>query len=162
MAKSLEHYVGVLEARGYTYGFEYLPHDAMAHSMGTGRSIFETLSRRTDRHPRIVRKLSVPDGINAARVTLASAWFDADRCRDGLEALRAYRVDFDERTKAFSDRPRHDWSSHSADSFRYLSIAWREADPEKPKEPVRRDSWDLAFERAERDGYGGGTSWRTA
>ena len=109
-----------------------------------------------------MRRLSVADGINAARVTLASTWFDADRCHEGLEALRAYRVDYDERTKAFSDRPRHDWTSHSADSFRYLSVAWREMRPEKPEKPARRDSWDIAFERAARDGYGEANSWRTA
>jgi len=31
-----------------------------------------------------------------------------------------------------------------------MATAWREMQPEKPKEPVRRDSWDLAFERASR------------
>ena len=127
--------------------------------MGTGRSRFETLKALTGRHPRIVRNLSVADGINAARVTLASAWFDAERCRAGLEALRAYRTDYDQRAKVFHDRPRHDWASHSADSFRYLALAWREMQPEKPK-PPERDSWDLAFERAlRRDSY---SSWRTA
>ena len=62
--------------------------------------------------------------------------------------LRAYRADYDERTKVFHNRPRHDFSSHGADAFRYLSMAWREMQPEKPPEPPKRDSWDMAFERA--------------
>ena len=73
--------------------------------------------------------------------------------------LRAYRADYDEKRKVFHDRPRHDFESHGADAFRYLSLAWREMQPEKPK-PPERDSWDLAFERAlRRDSY---SSWRTA
>jgi hypothetical protein len=159
--KGLAHYAAVLEDKGYNYGTDWLPHDGMAREMGTGRSRFETLKALTGRHPRIVRNLSVPDGINAARVTIASCWFDAERCRDGLEALRAYHADFDERTKAFDVRPKHNWASHGSDAFRYLAVAWREMQPEKPKAQPPVDHWDRAFERAAAgDGYA--TSWRTA
>jgi len=140
----LPHYAAVLASRGYRYETEYLPHDAQARQLGSGRSLWETLAALTNRQPRILPQQNVMDGINAARVTLGSCWFDAERCHDGLEALRAYRADYDERRKAFTDRPRHDWSSHSADSFRYLAMAWREMEPIKPPEP-KRDSWDIAF-----------------
>jgi hypothetical protein len=143
---ALGHYVEVLKSKPYQYGRDYLPHDAMARELGTGRSIFETMKALSGRHPWIVRKLSVMDGINAARVTLAKTWFDAGNCHEGLEALRAYHAEFDERAKVFSDRPKHDWSSHSSDSFRYMSLAWREIAPDKPKPPPR-DSWDAAFNR---------------
>jgi len=143
----LPHYAAVLASRGYRYETEYLPHDAQARQLGSGRSLRETLAALTNRQPRILPQQNVMDGINAARVTLGSCWFDAERCHDGLEALRAYRADYDERRKAFTDRPRHDWSSHSADSFRYLSMAWREMEPIKPPEP-KRDSWADAFSRA--------------
>jgi len=156
----LPHYASVLSARGYTYGTEYLPHDAQARQLGSGRSLWETLRSLTNRVPRILPQQNVMDGINAARVTIASSWFDSEKCRDGLEMLRAYRADYDERTKVFHNRPRHDFSSHGADSFRYLSMAWREMQPEKPPGPPKRDSWDRAFERA----LSGGdyTSWRVA
>ena len=62
------------------------------------------------------------DGINAARITIASSWFDADKCYDGLEMLRAYRADYDDKRKAFTDRPRHDFSSHGSDAG---SATWR-------------------------------------
>jgi len=143
---ALGHYVEVLKSKPYQYGRDYLPHDAMARELGTGRSIFETMKALSGRHPWIVRKLSVMDGINAARVTLAKTWFDAGNCHEGLEALRAYHAEFDERAKVFSDRPKHDWSSHSADAMRYMSLAWREIAPDKPKPPPR-DSWDAAFNR---------------
>ena len=151
----LPHYASVLSARGYTYGTEYLPHDARARQLGTGRSLWETLRSLTNRLPRILPAQNVMDGINAARVTIGSAWFDAEKCHDGLEMLRAYRADYDERTKVFHNRPRHDFSSHGADAFRYLSMAWREMQPEKPPEPPKRDSWDIAFERALSGGRAG-------
>ena len=147
---ALGHYVDVLKSKPYQYGRDYLPHDAMARELGTGRSIFETMKALSGRHPWIVRKLSIMDGINATRVTLGRAWFDAANCHDGLEALRAYHAEFDERAKVFSDRPKHDWSSHSSDAARYMSLAWREIAPEKPK-PRPRDSWDAAFNRDEEE-----------
>ena len=64
---ALGHYADVLRAKPYQYGRDYLPHDAMARELGTGRSIFETLKVLTGRHPFIVRKLSVMDGINAGK-----------------------------------------------------------------------------------------------
>jgi hypothetical protein len=77
----------------------------------------------------------IMDGINAARLTIPRCWFDKDKCKDGLEALRQYRTEFDEKTRAFKDNPRHDWTSHAADAFRYLAIRYREfiAPAAKPK-----------------------------
>jgi hypothetical protein len=155
----LPHYAAVLASRGYTYGTDYLPHDAQARQLGTGRSLWETLYNLTNRVPRVLPQQNVMDGINAARLTIAAAWFDADKCHDGIEALRAYRADYDDKRKAFTDRPRHDWASHSSDSFRYLALAWREMQPEKPAPPPR-DSWARAFERMDTDGEPAG--WRVA
>jgi phage terminase large subunit len=155
----LAHYASVLSARGYGYGTEFLPHDGMAREMGTGRSRFETLHALINRYPRIVHQQTVMDGINALRVTIGKAWFDAAACHDGLEALRAYRADYDEKAKVFHDRPMHNWASHGSDAARYMALAWREMLPEKTPER-RRDSWDIAFARAneEEADY----SWRTA
>ena len=79
------------------------------------------------------------DGVNAARLSIPKCWFDREKCRDGLEALRQYRADYDEKQRTFKDAPRHDWSSHSADAFRYMCMAWREMAPpsEKKHEPLR-------------------------
>ena len=154
----LPHYASVLSSRGYTYGTDYLPHDGEARQLGTGRSLWETLHSLTNRIPRILPKQNVMDGINAARVTIGKAWFDGTKCYDGLEALRAYRADFDEKAKTFHDRPMHNWASHGADAFRYLSLAWREMQPEKPKPPPV-DSWGRAFQRARQSEV---ANWRIA
>ena len=41
------------------------------------------------------------DGINAGRKTIPFARFEKMRCAQGLESLRAYRVEWDEKARAF-------------------------------------------------------------
>jgi hypothetical protein len=127
--QGLEHYVKELNARGYRYGLDYVPHDARVRELGTGRSRLETLMS-LGRKPRVVADHKLMDGINAARMTIPKAWFDARRCHDGLEALRQYRAEYDEKARTFRDRPKHDFTSHAADAFRYAAVAWREMKPE--------------------------------
>jgi len=57
---------------------------------------------------------------------LPRCWFDIDKTKTGLDALRNYRREYDEKRAVFYDRPLHDWSSHAADAFRYLAIGLRE------------------------------------
>jgi hypothetical protein len=56
----------------------------------------------------------------------------------GLEALRAYRVEWDEKARAFKKTPEHNWASHGADAWRYLSLSWRAPmrEPEPGKVPI--------------------------
>jgi phage terminase large subunit len=71
------------------------------------------------------------EGINAGRKTIPFARFDAKRCAQGLEALRSYRTEWDEKARAFKRTPEHHWAAHGADAWRYLSLSWRAPEPEK-------------------------------
>ena len=82
---------------------------------------------------RVLPQTKIEDGINAARLILPRAWFDRVKCADGLEALRQYRAEFDERTRTFRDRPRHDWASHSADGFKASAVGYRAMTLAEPK-----------------------------
>jgi hypothetical protein len=78
------------------------------------------------RSPMLVADHKVMDGINAARMTLPRVWFDRTKCEAGLETLRQYAAEFDEKMRAFKDNPRPvHWSNHAADAFRYLCMAWK-------------------------------------
>lgn len=135
-------YAGVVQSReverGYDYGYHYLPHDARAKTLASNRSVIEQLSDKLPmKSLRIVPNLGLQDGIQASRLALTRAWFD-HKCEDGIECLRQYQREYDEDKKVFRDKPRHDWTSHGADAFRYLSIVWKdEARIVTKEEPIR-------------------------
>lgn len=139
-AQPLRHYVKVLRAKlyGNNLGKFYLPHDARAKELISGRTrVEEMLSLGCE--VQIVPNHTVADGINAVKLTLPHIWFDAYRCQDGIEAMRQYQADYDEKLKTFKSTPRPDWSSHCADSARYMCMAYREVPhPEKRPEAVFR------------------------
>lgn len=118
--EDISYYLRELQGRGYVYGTMWLPHDAKAKKLITKRSI-EEIVRAAGYDVKIVPKLSVVDGINAARVVFPNCYFDEEGCADGLSALRRYRykVKDDER----SNEPLHDSASDGADAFRYFALS---------------------------------------
>jgi phage terminase large subunit len=121
----LDHYVAVLNSRGYNYTDHILPHDVRVRELGTGKSRLETLDNLGVRPITIAAQLNVDDGIQAVRSLLGRSWFDEEKCERGIDCLRQYRRDYDENNKSFKARPLHDWSSHGADAMRYLAIGYR-------------------------------------
>ena len=132
----LDVYAKALSEKGYHYDQHILPHDVQVKELGTGKSRLETLDALGIRNVTIAPKLSVDDGIQAARSMLARCWFDEVKCARGVEALRQYRREFDEKLKSWRGRPLHDWTSHPADSFRYLAVGYRKNDDWG--QPIRR------------------------
>ena len=120
-SQPLEHYFTMLKDKGYEYADIWLPHDAKAKSFQTGRSTIEQFIQQ-GLPCRPVPKLAVQHGIDAARLILPSCRFDRERCATGIEALRAYRRQWNEKTQQFANAPLHDWSSNGADAFRYFSL----------------------------------------
>ena len=117
----LDHYADVLNRKDYTYGDHLAPHDIEVRELGSGKSRLETAATLGLRF-KVVTKMKVADGINAARMLLPKCYFDRDKCVTGIEMLRQYRQEWDERRKMFRDHPRHDFTSHAADAFRYLAV----------------------------------------
>jgi phage terminase large subunit len=138
-AKPLQWYLQQMQARGYLYGTDWLPWDVGMHAtqLGSGRSI-EELLRLAGRRVRITPKLSVADGIAAARTVFPVCWFDRERTEQGVRALRHYRFG-EVRTHQHPTRePLHDKSSHGADAFRYFAIGAKHPKPVAPKPQVQR------------------------
>jgi phage terminase large subunit len=124
----LEHYVRWLNDRGWGERTDWVPHDAKVRELGTGKSRIETLSSLGCKLE-LVPWLGRTDGINATRIELGRMWFNAATTAEGVEALRQYRTEYDERTKTFSDSPRRDWTTDIADAARYMAVAAREIAP---------------------------------
>jgi phage terminase large subunit len=121
-------YVSELQKRPYAWGLDWLPHDGKATTMAAAalpepdRTIAGQL-RSLGRKVRVLPQSKLVDGINAVRTVFDRCWFDAEKCADGLHALRHYRYEVDEDTGAVSRLPMHDWSSHAADAFRTLAMS---------------------------------------
>jgi len=125
--EGLDHYAKVLDEKGYKYGQHIAPHDIRVRELGTGKSRLE-IARGLGIRFDIAANIPVQDGINAIRTTLPRCWFDRHKCGPGIDSLRHYRRNFNDRTKIFSSKPIHDWTSHAVDAFRYFAVGFRQPD----------------------------------
>ncbi|HRI37092.1 MAG TPA: hypothetical protein PLO50_00895 [Nitrospira sp.] len=116
----------------YMYGKHYAPHDIEVRELTSGKSRIETAKEHGVKFTTCA-KHEVEDGIEAVRMLLPKCWFDAEKCERGIEALKSYRKEWDEKNKCFRSTPLHDWASHDADALR--TYAWgRRADRHSRKE----------------------------
>lgn len=120
----LDWYVNWLRDNKYEDWEQILPHDVEVRELGTGKSRKEVL-QEAGLSITVAPRLSIADGIQAVRRLLPRCWFD-NKTKHGLNALRNYRREHDEKRGVFYEKPLHDWSSHYSDSFRYLAIAMNE------------------------------------
>ena len=118
----LGHYVREIASRPYVYAGHIVPHDAQAKELGTGKSRLEVLASLGLKHITLAPLHRIEDGINAVRMFLPRCWFDGAKCARGLDALKLYRADYDDKLQALRAHPVHDWTSHAADAFRYLAM----------------------------------------
>lgn len=118
----LGHYVREITSRNYLYGGHIVPHDAQAKELGTGKSRLEVLESLGLKNITVAPMHRVEDGINAVRTIIPRCWFDAKKCSRGIDALKLYRSEYDDKLQSLKPRPVHDWASHAADAFRYLAM----------------------------------------
>lgn len=124
---ALSHYAKVLQNKKYIYADHFLPHDVAVRELGTGRSRFETL-QGLGLDATVIPAQSVEDGINAVRMLLPRCWFDLEKTSKGMNGLRQYQREYNDKLSSFHNRPRHDWASHPADAFRYMALGLPESD----------------------------------
>lgn len=162
----LDYYFDMLDSKPYEYDCIWLPHDAKAKTLQTGKSTAEQIIGRG--YPCNVQpRLAVQHGIDAVRLVLPNCWFDTANTFVGIEALRAYRRTYDENKKTFSDKPFHDWSSNGADAFRGAALVMKnklepKAKVEEEYDPCKPPEWrlDKLFEEREQTLNVGGMARR--
>lgn len=143
---SVPAFVSALNSKRYVYGNHYWPHDGFARELSSGRAPSET-AKSLGLIPKRAADVTIDDGIHAARLLMPRMWIDAEKCKNGIDALMNYRRDYNSRLGEFKATPVHDWSSHGADALRYLAVSIKEEQPAK-QAPKR-----------ERTNYRGSGSW---
>ena len=119
--QGLDWYVNWLKDNKWETAEQLLPHDVAVRELGTGKSRLEVL-RESGLNVKVLPRLSVDDGIQSVRRLLPRCWFNIPQVKQGLDCLRNYRREHDEKRNVFFDKPLHDWASHGSDSFRYLAL----------------------------------------
>jgi len=122
--EGLEYYVRELASRPYTYGKHYAPHDIQVRELGTGKTRWEVASSLGVKFE-VLPKHSPADRVQAIRSVLPTVWFDEKKTQAGLEALRNYRRDYDEKLHTFRSTAVHDWASHGTDAFGHFAVGYR-------------------------------------
>lgn len=120
--EGLPHYARLLGMKEFVWGRHFAPHDIEVREFSSGTTRIEA-ARSLGIRFEVVPKQTIEDGIEASRLLLPRAWFDGERTKRGLDALRAYHKEFDDARQAWANRPEHDWSSHAADAFRYGALS---------------------------------------
>lgn len=147
--EGLPHYVKILNSdhrSKYNYGSHYLPHDAEARELGTGKTRVETFKSLGLKRIEIVPRQSVEDGINASRMLIPRSYFDKSKCHRGIEALKSYERKWDSKNKIYQQKPLHNWASHAADGFRTAAMGLdeRRADEQTIKRyPRQTGTYDI-------------------
>jgi hypothetical protein len=136
----LDKYVHWLRDNDYDKAEHILPHDVQVRELGSGKSRLEML-QEAGLNIRVATRMSVDDGIQAVRRLLPRCWFNVPAVNIGLDCLRNYRREYDEKRKVFYDRPLHDWSSHGSDAFRYLAIGLNESSSSWDKPLNQQRKW---------------------
>lgn len=112
---------GYFHSTGHEMGKIWLPHDAKAKNLQTGKSTVEQFFAAKLR-PREVPGLSIQDGIAATRQLFPNLYYNKEQTEGLVLAMKSYHRRYDEDKKVYSDEPVHDWSSNYADMQRYMAL----------------------------------------
>lgn len=137
----LDHYVDYIKSRTFPVHKHLLPHDAAARELQTGQSRKAFLEGRGF-DCQIVPRHAVDDGINSVRMKMPQMWFNevGEGMDRGLDCLRMYRAEYDDKNMTLKTRPLHDWASHGADAFRCGVMGLQHVSPRRalPKSRKRK------------------------
>ncbi|WP_209940082.1 terminase family protein [Ruegeria sp. HKCCE4148] len=101
-----------------------LPHDAKQHEMISGQTREDVFRSMMKGKPvRIANRVREKhEGIEQVRMLLPHCWFDQTECHILVEALNAYRAEYDEVRRVSKVTPVHDWSSHYFDAVQTYAL----------------------------------------
>ena len=128
--KDIPYYAAMLREKsvehGVQFGTHWLPHDARPRTLAAGgKSMLQQFQEFKVGRFAIAPRLDRQEGIQAGRATFPHVWMDKIRCERGIECLKQYHHEWDDSRKIYLQTPEHDWSSHGADAFRYMSLVWK-------------------------------------
>lgn len=145
VGQPLATHVNWLRANGYGNALITLPHDGTTQDKVYDVS-YESAFRAAGFEVVVIPnqgKGAASMRIEAGRRLFPSIWFNMDTTTGGVDALGWYHERKDE-TRNIGLGPEHDWSSHGADAFGLMCVAYEAPVERAPRRERRVGSWQGA------------------
>jgi phage terminase large subunit len=150
VGQPLATHVQWLRENGYGKAYCILPHDGATNDKVFDVS-YESALRAAGFDVRVVPnqgKGAAKMRIEAARRLFPSIWFNKDTTEPGRDALGWYHEKKSDDERNVGLGPEHDWSSHGADAFGLMCVAY-----EQPEDQEEDDEDDRDHGRSRVTGY---------
>jgi phage terminase large subunit len=142
VGQPLATHVNWLRANGYGKAQIILPHDGTTNDKVYDVS-YESALTAAEFDVLVIPnqgKGAAAMRIEAARRLFPSIWFNAETTQGGIDALGWYHERKDE-TRNIGLGPEHDWSSHGADAFGLMCVAYETPTETQERRPRRVGGW---------------------
>ncbi len=116
----------------------FAPHDIKVRELSYGQSRLDTADKLGIKFS-VAPNLPIADGIDKVRNLFPRVWIDSEKCQQGINCLKNYRKQYDDKRKMYLDVPYHDWSSHGADAFRMMAVSLQPSDYGRPAKEQNYD-----------------------
>lgn len=120
----LPHYAEVVKDKWYKYKNHYFPHDVRQRELSTWLTRLETAIKLLWEICKVVPMNSIESGIDAGRIIFDKVWIE-ESLEDFINNLSLYQYEWDDKLWQFKKQPIHDFTSHDADTFRYMATIYQ-------------------------------------
>ena len=107
-SEGVQHYIKVLQEKGYTYGNHYGPHDLKARIFALDGKPTIQIAKEYGINFQIVPRLSFQDGIEATRNLINKTYFDEEKSKILIKHLDNYSKNWNNTMKVWTKEPRRD------------------------------------------------------
>ena len=141
--EGLPHYIQVLKEKDYIYDKHFAPHDIEVQEFSSGKTRREVAYQLGIKF-KILPKIPLEDGIHSLKMVLPRCYFNLDKTKPLIDALRHYHRKYNEKMKMFHNKPTHDWSSHACDAMRYMAMSINDyEDKQKIKQEIAMNDYKI-------------------
>ena len=123
--EGLNHYARILKEKAveneWIYGDHYAPHDIQVRELGSGAQTRLEIAKDLGIPFTIVPNLPISEGVELTRGMFPRLWIDSN-ATSSLKLRKTTTNSITKKLNIYSNRPVHDWSSHTMDALRYLAV----------------------------------------
>ena len=139
--KKWSFYAQLIKEKSFSCRRIVLPHDGTKRDGETLKSLKDFFEEEGFEVTVLVKTNSIPGDIQTVKTVFSRVHFASVQTIKLLEALEQYRYKWNDALEVPSNEPEHNWTSHPADSFRYLCLFFELLKSLK-KEVNTDNAWD--------------------